>query len=217
MNLVLLLEICDEIVVRLIIPGPSNRGQWDPMVGMGYVLILITVGRVPPRGSVGMLADGVLLGGNWGDDSLGTCQHGDQHSGCPASTPNLAWPQRLCSDWQVGPDVNHHKKFKGLFQRLVHHQEEVSHIRSNAGSPVYQQRKIIQKVTFTECDLSTTVTPATQDWYRKLPGCCEKHSRSAQLPHSKTMVPHWAKNHMFTYGDNTPLTSINTRTMEINR
>ena len=48
----------------------------------------------------------------------------------------------------LGPDVDHRKKFKGLFQRLVHHQEEVSHIRSNAGGPVYQQRKIVRKVTF---------------------------------------------------------------------
>ena len=43
-----------------------------------------------------MLADGVLLGGKWGDNSLGTCQYRDQHSGCPASVPNLAQLQRLC-------------------------------------------------------------------------------------------------------------------------
>ena len=65
------------------------------MMGTGYTLILIAIGRVSPRGLVSTPADGVLLGGKWGDNSLGTCWHGDQCSGCPASTPNLAWPQRL--------------------------------------------------------------------------------------------------------------------------
>ena len=37
-----------------------------------------------------MPADGVLLGGKCGDDNLGTHQHRDQCSGCPASMPNLA-------------------------------------------------------------------------------------------------------------------------------
>ena len=89
-------DVCDKIAVRLVIPGPSDRGQWDPTMCVDYALVLITVGRVSPRGSVGMLADRVLLGGKWGDDGLGTRQHGDQRLGCPASTPNLAWPQRLC-------------------------------------------------------------------------------------------------------------------------
>ena len=57
------LMYCNEIAVRLVIPGPSDRGQWDLMMGVGYALILNTLGRVSPRGSVGMLADGVLLGG----------------------------------------------------------------------------------------------------------------------------------------------------------
>ena len=80
-----------RIMVRLIIPGPSDRGQWDLTMGAGYTLVLITIGRVSPRHLVGMPADRVLLGGNWGDNSLGTCKHRDQHSGCPVSAPNLAW------------------------------------------------------------------------------------------------------------------------------
>ena len=79
-------------MVRLVVPGHSDRGQWDLMMGAGYVLVPIAVRRVSPRGLVGMLADRVLLGGKWGDNSLATHWHGDQCSGCPASMPNLAWP-----------------------------------------------------------------------------------------------------------------------------
>ena len=49
-----------------------------------------------------MLADRVLLGGEWSDDSLGTCRHRDQHSDCPASMPNLARPQGLCPGTTLG-------------------------------------------------------------------------------------------------------------------
>ena len=87
---------CDEITVRLMIPGASNRGQWNPTVAVGYVLTLIAVRGVSPRGLVGMLAYRVLLGRKWSDDNLGTHQHRDQHSGCPTSMPNLARPWRLC-------------------------------------------------------------------------------------------------------------------------
>ena len=59
-------------------------------MGAGYALVPIAIRRVSPRGSVGTPVDGVLLGGNWDDNGLGTCQHGDQCSGCPASMPNLA-------------------------------------------------------------------------------------------------------------------------------
>ena len=59
-------------------------------------LVPITVGKCSPRGSVGTLADKVLLGRERGDNNLGAHQHGDQHSGCPASTPNLARLRRLC-------------------------------------------------------------------------------------------------------------------------
>ena len=83
---------CNKIAVRLVIPHTSNRVWWDLTVSAGYMLILITVGKVSPRGSVSTLVDRVLLGGKRGDDNLGTCQHRDQHSGCPASTPNLARP-----------------------------------------------------------------------------------------------------------------------------
>ena len=57
-----------------------------------YALVLIAIRRVSPRGLVSMLVDRVLLGGKCGDDDLGTCWHTDQHSGCPASMPNLARP-----------------------------------------------------------------------------------------------------------------------------
>ena len=57
-----------------------------------YALVPITVRRVSPRGLVSTLADRVLLGGKCGDDNLGTRWHRDQHSGCPASMPNLARP-----------------------------------------------------------------------------------------------------------------------------
>ena len=89
-------EKCDEIAVRLGIPSTSYRGWSIPIVVALCALVLIAVGRCSPRGSVGMPADKVLLGRNRGDDDLGACQHGDQRSGCPASVPNLARPQRLC-------------------------------------------------------------------------------------------------------------------------
>ena len=56
------------------------------------MLVPIAVGRGSPRGLVSTPAGRVLLGKEMGDDSLGTCQHRDQHSGCPASVPNLAQP-----------------------------------------------------------------------------------------------------------------------------
>ena len=91
-----ILHSCNEITVRLTIPHTSNSVWWDPTVRAGYMLIPITVRRGSPRGSVSTPADGVLLVGKWGDNDLGTCQHGDQCSGCPASMPNLARPWRLC-------------------------------------------------------------------------------------------------------------------------
>ena len=88
--------MCNEIMVKLKILSISDRGWSIPTVVVQCVLVLITVGRCSPRGLVSMLADRVLLGRKVGDDSLGTCQHGDQCSGCPVSTPNLAWLQRPC-------------------------------------------------------------------------------------------------------------------------
>ena len=71
------------------IPSTSDRVQWDPTVGAGYVLVPTTIRRVSPRGSVDTPVDRVLLGGNWDDNSLGTCQHRDQPADCPAGTPIL--------------------------------------------------------------------------------------------------------------------------------
>ena len=45
------------------IPCTSDRVRWDLTVGAGYALVPIAARRVSPRGLVGMLADGVLLGG----------------------------------------------------------------------------------------------------------------------------------------------------------
>ena len=87
---------CNEITVRLGIPSTSYRGWLIPIVVALCTLIPIAVGRCSPRGSVGTLADKVLLGRDRGDDDLGACQHRDQCSGCPASMPNLARLQRLC-------------------------------------------------------------------------------------------------------------------------
>ena len=87
---------CNEIVVRLRIPGTSDRGQWVLTMVAWNTLVPFSIRRVSPRGLVGMPADKVLLGEARGDDDLGACQHRDQCSGCPASCPNLARPQRLC-------------------------------------------------------------------------------------------------------------------------
>ena len=87
---------CNKIAVRLGILSTSYRGWSIPIMVALCALVLIAVRRYSPRGLVGMPADKVLLGRNMGDNGLGTCQHRDQHSGCPASVPNLAWPQRLC-------------------------------------------------------------------------------------------------------------------------
>ena len=40
---------CDEIMVRLRIPGTSDRGQWVPTMVVWNTLILIAIGRVSPR------------------------------------------------------------------------------------------------------------------------------------------------------------------------
>ena len=86
---------CDEIAVRLRILSTSYRGGSIPIVVALCTLVLIAI-RCSPRGLVGMPVDKVLLGQDRGDDNLGACQHRDQHSGCPASVPNLARPRRLC-------------------------------------------------------------------------------------------------------------------------
>ena len=95
-------RLCNEIVVRLGIPSTSNGGWWILTVVVQCTLIPITIGLCSPRGLVGMLADNGLLSGNGGDDSLGTHQHGDQCSGCPASMPNLAQLHRLCPGTTLG-------------------------------------------------------------------------------------------------------------------
>ena len=82
--------LCNEITVKLRILSTSYRGQSILTVVVQSALIPIAIRRYSPRGSVSMLVDNGLLGGNRGDDGLGTCQHGDQCSGCPPSTPNLA-------------------------------------------------------------------------------------------------------------------------------
>ena len=71
-------DVCDEIAVRLRIPSTSYRGWSIPIVVVLCMLIPITIGRCSPRGSVGMLADKVLLGRNRGNDDLGAQQHRDQ-------------------------------------------------------------------------------------------------------------------------------------------
>ena len=81
---------CNEIAVRLGIPSTSYRG-WSILIVVALcALVPIAVGRCSPRGLVGMPVDKALLDRNRGDDDLGAHQHRDQHSGCPASTPNLA-------------------------------------------------------------------------------------------------------------------------------
>ena len=81
-----------KLQVRLGIPSTSYRGRSILIVVALCTLIPIAVGRCSPRGFVGMLVDKVLLGRNMGDNDLGACEHGDQHSGSPASAPNLARP-----------------------------------------------------------------------------------------------------------------------------